>query len=149
MGDFTLDSEQGSAAITLHPEWSFQQRQTVIRNQHRSQGGALQTYDWSNYLAFTVPLQFVSSADATQINSWWQVNDSVFFTMNTEQGNTTALCKIVNTQLPLNQFHQPDQTLWRGTLFLEAIDNRGYILQPFTLDDDVLGLLDQDYNGLS
>ena len=151
-GEFLFDSvaDSGTNPITLQPEWSFQQNQTAIRTQHRSQGGELQVWDWSNYLAFSVPLQFVDSADATRINSWWQAGDPVALTLNSSEANSTVIARIVNQQLPLNQFHRPNQNLWQGTLFLEALNGGdvGFQDSPFVLDDDVMGLLDQSYNSL-
>lgn len=149
MGDFFLTSiSDVSCPLAIHPEWSFQDQETQIQSRHRTQGGKLFSYLWANFFKYQVPLRFVNSAAQSLINAWWERQDDVAFTLNSSETESTVLCRIVNTSLPINRFVRPYNDQFEGALLLEAVADSPKTGRPFILDDDVFGLLDQNYNAL-
>lgn len=149
MGNFFLTSMSDvSCPLLLHPEWSYRDQQSQIQSQHRTQSGRLFSYLWGNFAKFHVPLRFVTSADQSLINAWWQGQDDVAFTLNSSEAKSTVMCRIVNDGKPINRFVQPYDDLYAGDLSLEAIADVPRTGRPFILDDEVSGLLNQNYNVL-
>ena len=97
---------------------------------------------------YQVPLRFVNSAGQSLINAWWERQDDVAFTLNSSETESTVLCRIVNTSLPINRFVRPYNDQFEGALLLEAVEDSPKTGRPFIPDDDVFGLLDQNYNAL-
>ena len=150
MGDFLIDSltDSGYNPITLHPEFDYQESERAIRAIHRTTGGVQRFYDWANFYAFSVPLNFVNSADANRINRWWRDSEILPFTLDSSIELNTVEARLVNETVPMGAFNRPYRDLYTGVLMLEATDASSYIRQIFTLDDNVFGLMDKTYNGL-
>lgn len=149
MGDFLLAAlDDAVDSIRLDPGWGFTEQQVQRRSQHRTQNGDLYTYPWIRYLRFTVPLDFVNSAESSRINQWWQADALLTFTLDTSASVSTVLCRAVNGASPLNSRTAPYPDRYRGSLVLEGVSAGGKTPRPFILDDGVLGLLDQPYNAI-
>jgi hypothetical protein len=132
----------------LHPDWTFRDRETLILSEHRTQTGKAFAYRWGAYARFDLPLRFINSADQTRINAWWSAQDEVAFTLNTSETLSTVLCRIANRSRPLDRRVPPYDDLFRGSLELESLDGTERTRRPFILDDEISGLLDQNYNAL-
>jgi len=149
MGDFYLTSMSDvSCPILLHPDWGFRDRETLIVSEHRTQAGKDFAYRWGSHQRFQVPLQFVDSADQARITDWWSGQQQVAFTLDTSETLSTVLCRITNRTRPLGAFTRPYADLYRGSLELESLDGSPKTRRPFILDDETLGLLNQQYNAL-
>ncbi len=150
MGDFLIDSmaDSGYNPVTLAPEYGYQEREAQERADHRTLAGVRHEYLWHTRAAFSVPLRYVTSADASRLNGWWRGRDTVAFTPAGSEFPTTWYCKIGNGEVPFGRLIAPYRDLYEGALLLEATDAGGPHPQPFVLDDAVMGLLDQTYNGL-
>lgn len=154
MGEFWIDSltDSGHHPITLTPEYDYLEREVAIRATHRTVGGVQRIYDWTQYKAFTVPLRFVSSADAFRINQWWRDQDMLGFTLDTSEDLRTVDCRLVNETVPLGSFIKPYRDLYGGVLMLEATDASSFKEKFFVLDDPPnsgsLAHLDQTYNSI-
>ena len=110
--------------ISLFPEWTFQERARLIRNQHRALGGELHTHVWDKYFAYTVPLRFLPDSHVELINWWWQSQFDLLFTLNSSDSESRYIVRIVNDVQPVGRRVRPYDDLWEGTLQLESI-NRG------------------------
>lgn len=65
---------------------------------------------------YFIPLNNVSSADATQIITWWQsLSALLFYPDLTNTPDTYYTANIVNTQAPLNNMF-PFETIYEGIL---------------------------------
>ena len=149
MGDFAITSiSDADSAYTLHPDWSFSERETMIVSRHRTQGGKLFSYKWAQLYRFQIPLRFVDSAGRHLLNSWWGDQEPLALTLDTSETPSTVQCVIVNDSLPINKFERPYVDQFSGLLQLEAVEETTKTGRPFILDDAVFGLLDQPYNSL-
>lgn len=149
MGDFVITSlSDVSSPYILHPDWSFSDRETMIVSRHRTQGGKLFSYKWSQVFRYQIPLRFVDSAGKYLLNTWWSDQETLAFTLDTSETPSTVQCVIVNDSVPVNKSERPYIDQFSGLLQLEAIEDSIKSGRPFILDDAVFGLLDQSYNSL-
>lgn len=149
MGDFLLTAlDEAIDPIQLHPGWGFAEQQVQRRSQHRTQFGDLYTYPWIRFSRFTVPLDFVNSADSSRINRWWRADMLLAFTLDTSAAISTVLCRAVNDTSPLSSHAALYPDRFRGDLVLEGVSDGGQAPRPFILDDAVFGRLDQPYNAI-
>ncbi len=150
MAQFLLDSltDSGYNPIELHPGQGFVDRELGRRSQHTALEGNQQVSYWPTRPAWTVPIAWVSSENALRINDWWKTGDELSWTLNTSATPSTALVIIANAGLPLGRYHTTNRDFLQGVLMLEAKNNAAKQEEVFVLDDDIYGLLDQDYNAL-
>ncbi len=149
MGDFYITGMSDvTCPILINPEWSFQDQETLILSEHRTQAGKLFSYLWGNIAKYRVPLRFVNSSEQSKFNDWWKNQDEVAFTLNSSETESTVFCRLRNQTKPINKFIEPYNDMFEGTLQLEGLENVPKTRRPFILDDGISGLLDQDYNAL-
>ena len=147
---FHLLSLVGSATpFAVYPEWDgYEERRIPVREQHRTETGAMHTVDHGAYLAYTVPLAMVTSAQAFELNTWWADHREILFVFSMSSNPKSVTCRIENDTAPMAQYARPRRDLYGGTLFLREI--RGTV-EPFSgglfiTDDAFWGLTDQTYN---
>lgn len=149
---FTLyDLSGAQAPLVLHPTWAFKESRLISKAEDATVGGRFNTYTaGGNGYEWTVPLEFVNSADRAQINTWWSAQQELIFTVNSYSDfPSSCIVRIANILEPLGQVIQPRGDLFRGGLILRQTRNLGLIKATgFILDDPVLGKLDQTYNKL-
>lgn len=107
-----------STGVSLDPTYEFERRDTKVEDQHRTRSGARYVYKWGQYAKFKVPVEFVSSADASQVNSWWGANTKLLF--KNESDSTVFSVQIVNKNLPMGEYQQPYDDLFNGVIELEG-----------------------------
>jgi hypothetical protein len=66
--------ETFSGAVEIPPMWSLKRPRKQTRTETRSKSGKLFLHRWNNYQTFSLPIEFIESADATTINDWWAAN---------------------------------------------------------------------------
>ena len=145
-----LTSLVGSAApVQVRPEWDgYEERRIPHRGQQRTETGVAHIADLGTYLAYTIPLAMVNSAQAFELNGWANDRREVALTISLSDSPHTVTCRIENDRTPFGSFERPRRDLYRGTLFLR--ESRGttepYSGGVFITDDAVWGLTDQTYN---
>ncbi len=151
MTDFLLDSDtdSGHNPVELHPMEGYRDSEGGLRFPHPGIEGNQQITYWPTRRSWVVPITWVNSSDASRIQNWWENLDALRWTLSESFAPSTYLVNIVNQSKPLNLYHSVNPGFSQGVLMLETVDNRDAATgQLFTLDDDVYGLLDQDYNPL-
>lgn len=112
--------------ITLHPEYGFAAEARVRKAEHRTRAGFLHTYHWSRHGAWTVPLRYLSAAEAALLNWWWQTQRDLVFTLDTSDSEAMQIVRITNDTQPIGGKIRPyayaDEG-WQGVLHLEAIND--------------------------
>lgn len=69
--------------IRLYPNWEYSERTVKTRQFKRSQGGQLNTYTLvGSHEEYSLPLSIVNSSESTVINSWWETQTQLHFTIN-------------------------------------------------------------------
>lgn len=109
--------------VTLHPEWNLEEQQRLIRRDHRTTGGQLHSYLWSQYFAFRVPLRWLPRAQADLLNWWWGNQLELAFTLDSSDDASTYICRITNATQPIGRRQRPYADTWEGLLELESIND--------------------------
>lgn len=113
--EFHLHSATNS--IQLYPEYSYRDEAEKIETVHRSRSGKEYRYKFGDFGRWRIPLSFLTSSDAAQINEWWNTNTDLTYTE--DGGTTTYGVRLVNDKKPIGGFVEPYDDLWTGTLELE------------------------------
>ena len=96
----------------------FKDKSAVEKREHRTRGG-LVTYPTGSYQAYSVPVIFLNSKEATYVNSWWAGQDAVTVVFS-EFGIAEITAKIVNTNPPINEKVKPYDGLYKGVIELRT-----------------------------
>lgn len=82
---FWIKTATGSdTPLRLYPNWGYSERTVKTRQFKNSQGGQLNTYTLvGSYEEYSLPLNIVNGSDSTVINSWWETQTQLHFTINT------------------------------------------------------------------
>ena len=103
--------------VTLEPEWDYETNDIQNRNEHVSRSGRRYLYIWATMKRWKVPISFVTSQDASYINSWWQSGTALYM-IDTLRPTVTNSVMILNTTLPVGKYVQPYTTLYAGDITL-------------------------------
>jgi len=107
-------------AIQLMPEYDFSNSVKLIESRHRTQAGTQYSYKWGDYARFEFSLEYVTEANATIINSWWQSRSELLFFV--DSGGTTDIYSVMvmNDDRPLDGYNKPYDSYRNGKLILET-----------------------------
>jgi hypothetical protein len=108
-------------AITLHPEWSFEERSRLLRAQHRTRAGHLHTLVWDKYFAWSLPLRFLSDSHAALIGWWWERQPALLLTLDSSDSESRWIVRIANESQPIGRRMRPYGDRWEGALELESL----------------------------
>jgi len=130
--------DDGTIAVAFDPDWDLRRQRTSLAEESVSIGGKMATFLWGDYRSYSLPVTYIPSSDAMQINKWWRNGDELnadiqleYFTLgdsylglldqsyNPLYGDIKF--RIVNTQQPFSQFIRPYTDEYAGTLEIEAI----------------------------
>ncbi len=106
-------------SISLSPEWGLSQPDKKIESTHRTRGGKLYRYKWSDYKQFKFKLSFVNSSDVAVINSWWVSNTELLF-MDEDDATTVSSVYLMNKSRPLSVRQKPYLEYTKGTIDLST-----------------------------
>lgn len=104
-----------STSVTLNPEWSYKDTPKKIESRRRTTDGSEYVYTWATYREFEVPVMYVSSADAYQIEQWWENNTELKWM---QDGGTVHDVKILGSKSPLTERSMPYIDKFKGTINL-------------------------------
>jgi hypothetical protein len=151
---FLFDMTGAQPSVQLFPKVSFNETRQLVKEEQVTVGGLFHTYlpGFKGY-EWTIPLAFVNSSQRAQINTWWNQQTELVFTINASVSALSpqsAVVRIANQMEPLGESPDARTDLFNGGLTLRL--SRGTSIfngYPFILDDPVLGVLDQTYNLLA
>lgn len=147
---FSIKTAAGSeSSIELHPGWSYSERVIKDKNFYRTQAGGLGSFRKNGtYYEFNLPIDYISSGGAHTINQWWNDQTDLNFIINEgEAEQQTVTVRVYNLTKPLDFNIRGLSNVFRGSLILRSSTDVGLIKQPFTLDDPIFGVLDDDTLG--
>ena len=105
-------------SISFDPEWDFATPGKKMETQHRTKGGKLYRYRWSAYERFKFELSFVTSADASVINSWWENNAALLF-LDEDLGFVAVTSVVItNKSQPMSTRIMPYTEFYKGVIEL-------------------------------
>lgn len=104
--------------VTLEPEWDFARKDAQVKDEHVTRAGKRYVYKWGSFVRFMFGLEFVSSADAAVINSWYMTNTKLLFV---ESGGADVYSvMLVGKEVPMSGYVKPYDDLYRGTIDLQG-----------------------------
>lgn len=109
-----------ATAVTLRPEYDFERDLVKIENRHRTKSGRLYTYLWATYPRFEFSVQYVSSASAALVNSWWSANTNLLFFITTSGATEVFSVQLTTKSRPLASFVEPGAQYYKGKILLEG-----------------------------
>jgi hypothetical protein len=109
-----------ATAIQLYPEYDYKDTGKIIETRHRTQGGNLYQYKWSDYDSFNFSLNYVSEANASIINSLWESRAELLFFVTSSTATDVYSVMLMNNEKPLTGFNKPYDTYRKGKLILET-----------------------------
>lgn len=116
MSDFFL-YQDSNTSVTLRPEYDFSSGVRKIESRFRSKSGPEYAFKWADYTKITFTATHITSADATQINSWWLSNTELNFQQGAE---TPVSVRLVGNKSPIAKRSKPNTFLHKGTINLEG-----------------------------
>ena len=123
----------GSIEIAIDGDWGTLHQREVIREDMQSIGGKNYSYHWGSFNAWSIPIDYIPSSDAAQVNEWYRDREELtfhyegdFILNNPVNGvlDENHLWDSTNVYImgqPFQQMKKPYQTAWRGNLTIEEI----------------------------
>lgn len=104
--------------VLLEPKWNFKDVSKKIETQHQAMSGRRYVYKWGNYEGAKFSVEYVDSATASLVNTWWLNNTNLLF----QSAGDTAVtsCQIVNRSTPIDKFMEPYNDHFKGTIELRT-----------------------------
>jgi hypothetical protein len=100
-----FDSVSFRRKIDLSVGYDYKSIRTLDRILARNLGGSLRIYTGpGSHRKFHLPASWVSSKDASSVNSWWQTGADLKLIENDDYPNSFYSVRIVGNEQPLNQY---------------------------------------------
>lgn len=116
MSAYTLTD--GTNVVSMNPEWNLKFDDKKIETAHRTRSGKMYRYAWGKYDRCKFDVQYLSSADMCQVNSWWYTNTPlVLYDLNS---SAVVSGYLVNANYPIGELVMPYTDYFKGTIELEA-----------------------------
>lgn len=108
----------GTSAVSMEPEYDLRYGRQKIENVHRTRSGAQYRYTWGRFNKVKFSVENLSSADMTQVNSWWAATTP----LRLFDANSTVVISgyLTNASQPIDQYIKPYTDLFMGTIELEG-----------------------------
>lgn len=109
-----------NTAVTIRPDFDYELGKKQIRNDHRTRGGHLYMYKWSDYIKIKFKTEFVPATDAAVINSWFDTNTDLLWFVTSGGVTDVYSVVIVNDDTPLKAHTAPYAEYYSGKIELEG-----------------------------
>lgn len=108
----------GTNVVSLSPDYDLKLGGKKIEVAHRTRSGALYKYKFGQYDSVKFKVEYVNSAAACQINSWWGSNTALVL----RDTSSSAVCSgyLSNASEPIDQMVKPYIDQFMGTIELES-----------------------------
>jgi len=107
-------------AITILPGYSSKFSEKQLRSEIRTQNGRAYIYKWGDYYQAKLKVDFISGANASIINSWWDTNTELLFFINSSTATEVHSVFIANKIKPLDTYIKPYDNYLKGAITLEG-----------------------------
>mgnify|MGYP001563591545 FL=1 len=108
----------GTNTVSLEPEYDIKFDRRKVENSHRTRSGENYRYRWGGYRRCKFSVEFLSSADMCQVNSWWDANVPLrLFDINS---TVVVSGYLVNGSAPIDQYVKPYTDQFKGVIELEG-----------------------------
>jgi hypothetical protein len=108
----------GTSVVSLNPDYDLKMDHRKIESSLRTRTGANYKYRWGGYSRAMLKVEFLSSADMSQVNSWWSANTLLrLFDMGS---SVVVSGTIAGASAPIDSFVAPYTDMYKGTITLEG-----------------------------
>lgn len=107
-----------ASPVRLMPDWDSESYTQKNEWAARSQVGRRLVYRHGSFQRIDLPVQFVSSADRSIIESWWLSDADIF--LHEESTSGVYSVHMVNDSHPIPTVQHPYTTQFSGTIALEG-----------------------------
>lgn len=92
------------------------------RIDHEALDQSVFRYRVGSYYSAKLAVDYMSSADASRVNDWWESKTQLMFDEAAEVGSVSGVSSlfIANRNAPMSIAIEGDITYWRGTIELES-----------------------------
>jgi hypothetical protein len=157
--NFLLSTVDSADSIRLYPSYNgFKYNEDNLQTARRTLKTERNSFRFagSDRYEYTLPVEWVSSADVTQVESWWKAGTELTLSYGqtgVDSFFTQTYVRITNNQKPFSARSSTSSEgfiSYNGTLQLKSSRTASQTTSGgwFILDDPVYGLLDQPYNPL-
>jgi len=108
--------------LDLYPEWEAREARGQIAGGHRSALGRIRQTIWGTWPGWELPLRYVPSSAAAQLNRWWHGGWNLAFTLDSSDTAAALVARLVGPE-PMQRMDPPYSDYWRGTLHLEGLSD--------------------------
>lgn len=107
-----------STSVEIFPARSWKESIKKDQSEYRAASGKRYAYTWGTHRTWSFPMEFVSSADASQISSWWYSDAKLL--LKEDSDAQVFSVQLVGANQPLTEFIRPHRDQLRGTIVLET-----------------------------
>ncbi len=107
-------------AINLNVKYGGIHSQGKLGSKHRTLSGRLYVYTASTFIKHNFPVEFMTTANASIVNSWWENNTELLLFITSDSITEVQSLLLVNKDEPMNKFIKPYNTYKSGVLKLES-----------------------------
>ena len=107
-------------AITLYPEYDFKITSNKINSEMRTRSGRLYSYTWGSYKQFRFSIEFISDANASIINSWYDSDTELLFFVTSDAETEVNSVVLRGKSSPITGFMKPYNNYRKGAVILET-----------------------------
>lgn len=108
----------GTNAVSLNPDYGITFDHRKVETSHRTRSGANYRYKWGRYDRVKAAVDYLSSADMCQINSWWGANTALrLFDMSS---SVVISGYLANASAPIDMYVRPYMDQFQGVIELEG-----------------------------
>lgn len=113
-----LGTGSSTGLVTLYPEFDYVEEDQPIDDIHRTKAGVWYRYKWSQYARVRIPVLYLTSAQASMVNTYWSSSTAVRWWWTDDSIVNSG--HIVNDAKPIGQRILPYQDLFKGEIILES-----------------------------
>jgi len=106
-------------AVELIPDYSYKSPEIKIESKSRTRAGKLYSTKYGSYKHISFNVDYVSSATAALVNSWWETDTELLFFI-TSGGTTETHSVMLQGETPIGGFNAPSIEYYRGKINLET-----------------------------
>ena len=106
-------------AIQLYPGYDYVGDKKQIRSDHRTRGGKNYSYKWADFKRFKFKVEWLSTANASIINSWFDARTELLFFVTSSTITEVHSVMLMNNETPLSKYNKPYDNYMKGTILLE------------------------------
>lgn len=109
-----------ATAITLEPNYDYSNKKRKNETVIRTKSGKAKKYKWGDFRSIRFTLDYVSTADAAVVNSWFDTDTKLLFFVTSDTATEVNSVMLFGEESPFKMFNKPYDSLYKGSILLET-----------------------------